>query len=781
MIWPFKKVDEKKDILINYKPSIYSDLNTIQKLDEQFKGEVEQKKVTFPSQLGEEHPFDFKQMEELYKKFGFYTAIVDKYIDYIWGPGFYIKCDDERGKEIIEQFMTDVDFATIGRAWTKEGLNKGSGFMEIGGNKKEGVKGLKTLNANYMYVERDKKGVVEGYNQYKGGFDKFAKEKVISFEKDQIAHFSFNIVGDSAYGLGIGITGMKLVDDWLLMNNSRHQLMSKKANAPLHVQLGIIDGDTKILPTSEDIAAFGKDLETMSNKTNWTTGPDVNFKVIDFGDVGDKFDSTQDSDLDMMFYAFQMPPVLMGKANVPEGIAKVQMDAFQRRIQSIQAEIEKVIEQKIFKRVLVANGLDVDIEFEWGTPSVMETEGRLKLVTDMLKSSSTGEAMRLVLEDEFINLLKLDKDEWEKLRLEQDNDEEEERKRLEAQPQPIVPGQNKSFPQPVVPKAEQPKQPKPEEILKDFIKILSEQEQKRNDIFIQQQQSLTEEQKKKEELNLDFIKQIISQMQEQQKEIRVDSKIEQDIEVIKQTIEQKPKTIKQKLKKTSLLPAFRITRKTESYEKKIPTLHIKREKDKENYEYIKLKNIEEGILDINDIQEWLGFNYKDYLGQIKKVLSAYEFNQLKAVTEAELAAGYLSETQVTKLKGIIDNGFTKGTGLKAMARQVDKQVGVKDLYRMTAEGELKLGVSGLPILSRSADKRAIGIVRTEVTRLANAGAVKYYKENGVNSIKHVASFGNRTCEQCAALDGTIYKIGEEPGLPVHPLCRCTYSPVVELK
>jgi len=37
---------------------------------------------------------------------------------------------------------------------------------------------------------------------------------------------------------------------------------------------------------------------------------------------------------------------------------------------------------------------------------------------------------------------------------------------LESQPQPIVPGQNKKFPQKVAPKAEQPKQPKPEEKFK---------------------------------------------------------------------------------------------------------------------------------------------------------------------------------------------------------------------------------------------------------------------------------------------------------------------------
>ena len=127
----------------------------------------------------------------------------------------------------------------------------------------------------------------------------------------------------------------------------------------------------------------------------------------------------------------------------------------------------------------------------------------------------------------------------------------------------------------------------------------------------------------------------------------------------------------------------------------------------------------------------------------------------------------------------MNNGFAKGQSMSEMAKQVDIKVKPKDLLRME-DGKLKVGAAGLPILARSKEKRAIGIVRTETTRLANQGAVKYYKENNVKSIKHIASYGKRTCEVCASLDGTIYKIGEEPGLPVHPLCRCSYSPVVEL-
>ena len=791
MKWnPFKT---KEVAELDYKP-VLGGLNElgIVNLQEQFKGEVDREKIRFPAELGEEHPFEFSMMEKLYKTFGLYTAIIDKYVDFVWGSGFYIECDDERAKTIIEDFMQDVNFDNVGRAWTKEALNKGNGFIEIGGSKKEGVKGLKILNANNMYVVRDNKGKIEGYNQYKGGFKGFnldrlqREQKVIPFTPDQIAHVPFNIVGDNAYGIGIGYSNMQLIDNLLRNSRDLHWLTERKANSPLQAKLGKVDGNIKIIPKSTDIDAFGKKMEIMSKKTNWATDDLVELKVVDFGNIGGKFDTILKHDMEMLLYAFQIPAVVMGMANINEGIARAQMDAFQRRVQSIQAELEKIIEEKIFKRVLNANGLDVHVEFEWGTPSVLQVEARMKLIAEMMKSPTISGAMNDMLEDEMVNLLKLDADEWEKLKLEQEKREEEEREREEERPQPIVPGQNKGFPQPVQPKAEQPKQPKPEEFFKPFIDVLIKQEKERNEQLLKQHQLSSEEQKRKQEQDSEFIKSIIKQMQELSKprEVEYSTDLKKELQDIKDKLE-KPKNVKQKLlKRTSLLPSFRITRKTESVEVEEPKLivKIKRKKENQNYEYIKeCAHCTESWENINDIEEWLGFNYKKYLKQINIILMSYGFDQIKAVNEIELQAGYLSETQVESLRKILDNGFAKGQGIREMVKQVDKKVGLKDLYRMTAEGEIKVGASGLPILSRSAEKRAIGIVRTEVTNLANRGANQYYKENGIKQVRWIASFGERTCAECEALDGQIFGIDEGPRPALHSLCRCTTAPVTELK
>jgi len=695
MVWPFtKEVKESSVINFDYNPTINSGVDVSRLLTEQFKGEVESNKIKFPAELGEEHPFDFKEMETLYKKFGFFTAVVDKYVDFVVGPGFFIKCDDERAKEIIEDFMVDVNLDTLLRAWCKEALVKGNGFMEIGGSKKEGVKGLKVLNANYMYAMRDNKGVVKGYNQYKGAFDRFAKNKVINFVPENIAHIPFNVVGDCAYGQGIGYSSLIDVNNLLQDEKDMHTINGRKANAPLHAQLGKVDGDIRIIPKPEDVTAFGQKLEIMSSKTEWATDPLVNFKVIDFGNVGDKFASILEHDMAKLMYDYQIPPELMGMANIPEGMAKVRMDSFQRRIQSIQAELEKIIEEKIFKRVLNANDFDVHVEFEWGAPSTVAVESRMQLIAELIKSPTTSVVFKDMLESEMVNLLKLDKDEYEEMK----NEEEELEREMERQ-QPLVPGQNQGFPQkPVVP-AQQPPQPRPEA-----------------------------------KADIDISEKCKSGKKKPPRITEIKKKINKSVSKIK------------------------------------------------NYEYEKdCPHCTESWDNFNTIEEWLGFNYKEYLGFILTALSKYDFEFIKAVNEAQIEAGYLTESQIGEVRKVLDNGFRKGESIKIMAEKIDKNVGLKDLYRMTDKKEIKLGAAGLPILAKSAEKRSMGIVRSEVTRMSNKGAEDFFADKGIKHERWVASYGDRTCPDCEALNNQIFEVYNHPELPLHTNCRCMLVPVEGVK
>ena len=416
----------------SYTPSIYVSNDFNPNATEQFKGQVPKNEIKFPKELGEVHPFDYTITEGLYKKFGLVTGVIDKYIDFVVGPGFFVTSEDERAQQIIEDFMKDTNFDTLLRAWLKEALLKGTGYLELGGTKSKVPQGMKILNANYMYIKRDDEGNIEGYNQFIGKTDHFNIDKITAFKPHEVSHLSINKVGDNEYGFGIIYPGVVNIDRLIGNENEMQTLLKRKANAPIHAKLGNPNGTMQ--PTPEDVTAFGQKLEWLNNKHEWATDSLVDMKVLDFGAIGEKFDFVLNHDLDMLIFTFQIPEVLMGKGSIPEGLAKVQMDAFERRIQSIQAETEKVIENEIFSRVLQANGLDSDVEFEWGTPSRTETNERLKQITELLKLPTLSPTAIEMLEKETIRLLNLNVEELEEA-------EEERKKEEEENKQPPVPGQ----------------------------------------------------------------------------------------------------------------------------------------------------------------------------------------------------------------------------------------------------------------------------------------------------------------------------------------------------
>ncbi len=614
--------------------------------NEKFKGTIEQDKLNY-SEIGEAHPFDFSVTEGIFKKFGFANGVVNKYIDFIVGPGFYVTGKNDDAVKLIQDFILEVNFDTVLREWVKEALVK-NGFLELGGKIDEPIKGVKILDAKTMYIKRDNKGNVTGFTQYRGNKMNYNKAKATPFKPFQVAHLDFNSIGDMAYGLGIIFPALTTINNLLQNESDLHMLMNRKANAPYHVKMGGVVGGKYFKPDPKAVAQFGKDLEWLNNKHEWVTDGLTEISVINFGNIGEKFAEVLKYDIEMLFYIFQIPSVLMGTANINEGIAKVQIDAFERRIKSFQSEIEKVVEQKIFKRILMSAGISEHVEFHWGRPSNAERYQRIDKITELLKTP-ISESLNLLLEQDVVRTLELNEEEYLKLSKGDKQQNDIQKKKELQRRQPVIPGQNA---------------------------------------------------------------------------------------------------------------------------KPIQGEHF------ENCGCDDCLSIEEYDEKYNTIHEWLGFNYGTYVKNITAFIKKYSYDLVAGNTVTEIKAGKFSAPQIKKLKEILTTGFQKGQSISQMVSEVNKNVKPKDLLKV--ENDKIVKKEGKAVVVRHADKRAINIVRTEVTRAANAGAIEQYKADKFKQIKWVASFGSRTCPVCSGYDGEIFDIGNEPAIPQHSQCRCTVVPVTEL-
>lgn len=400
-------------------------------LSEKLKALALDKETTFPKGLGVQHPFNFDDADKLYKRDGLVAGIVNKIVDAIIGD-FYVEVDDNNAKELINSFVHNTNFINNIREWVLEGVLKGNGFLRIDLEDKQ----LRTISANNMYVQRDKFGKVENYKQYLGNWTtgKLKEKKIIPFEEKEIAHLKINSLPGDAYGCGIVWPNERRVDNMMQNEDDWHQLVKRKAGAPIHAKVGV-PGES-VQP--EDVDRFKTDLQYMNNRTEWVTDANVDMKVLDFGKIGENFVSSLQHDYRMVLAGMEMPEVMMGSGQLNEGIAKVQQETFQRKIKSIRKQIEELIEEKIFKPLLNKNGLDLRPEFVWNLPGETEINERILRVKELL-SMNISENMRRQLELELARLFNFEELQDLLPKPEKGADEEKRQEEEEIE-QPEVPG-----------------------------------------------------------------------------------------------------------------------------------------------------------------------------------------------------------------------------------------------------------------------------------------------------------------------------------------------------
>ena len=382
-------------------------------------------RLNFLSKLGDEHPYNFAKARAAYLTVPIITGAIDKFVDFATASGFYVKCEDERAEQILTDFMNDMEFNTLLRRIIRDVLLYGNSFVEIVREKQQ-IAELKALNPEHIYVRRDKFGTILGYTQWFEGLG-LRLANAIQFEPDEIAHFTWNKIGDSAYGFGIVFPHLDVISQKLSLEKDMKTIFERKANPYFLFKIG---SDT--FPAQQaDIDNLKADLESLKANQDFVGNHTWDIRVIEPSALGEKFTAPFEHYENQLIYGLQIPQVLMGKGNIAEGLAKVQLDAFERKIKSLQEEIEKTIEQNILRPVLAANGFPNErVEFEWGQPSQDDVKDELLRITELLKIPSISPALKTALEMRLVELMKLDVKEEEL---------EGRDAGLEQQPQPRVP------------------------------------------------------------------------------------------------------------------------------------------------------------------------------------------------------------------------------------------------------------------------------------------------------------------------------------------------------
>lgn len=340
---------------------------------------------------GEPHPVKFELLEKIRRKDPRVAASIKKTVNMVVGPGFYVTSDKKRVAKNANEFMKRVNFDLFLRTVCNQMLTYGNCFVEKVKVGRKLVK-LKILNPSTMYVRMNDKGLVEGYTQRLGDSIK----EVEKFKPNEITHFKHNLVrGDEPYGNSLIEPILKSVEYNLNMEHNMSVILERKANAPLVVKVG-----SDMFPAQDaDITAWQDKLQIINETTEWAVNHVTDIDVVDF----------KSKMLDLKPYdehfsrniqaGLMVPTVLLGEGNVPEGLANTQMKDFMLHAKSIQAEMEKYLEQDIFFELTGEL-----INWNWGEFHVDDIYKQLDVFSRVLGNELTPD-VRSVIETRILRLL----------------------------------------------------------------------------------------------------------------------------------------------------------------------------------------------------------------------------------------------------------------------------------------------------------------------------------------------------------------------------------------
>ena len=119
----------------------------------------------------------------------------------------------------------------------------------------------------------------------------------------------------------------------------------------------------------------------------------------------------------------------------------------------------------------------------------------------------------------------------------------------------------------------------------------------------------------------------------------------------------------------------------------------------------------------------------------------------------------ITKTMDQQISRILAQGIGEGRGPAELARQINERVE-------------KIGIT-----------RARVLARTEIVSAHAEASLNSYEEAGLENVEVEVEFttagDNAVCPECDALAGKVFIIAESRGMiPVHPSCRCAFSPVI---
>ena len=332
----------------------------------------------------------FKDYIEAYEKDPDIAASVDFLTNQIVAPGFYTESDDPKAKELVDAFCAEVGMDELLFKVVKELVLAGNSFVRYDLDRRGRLQGLIHLKlSGIKRVQKDKntnKPIAYIYSP-----DGSVEKRIPA---EEIIHFAWNTIDGSVLGCGIArqlleprqitldtgetVTVSSLLKHKWRMEWTMQRLLERYVSRFIYRFPGIPESvlKEKIIPyiqslkPGQDFITNARELEVKQLKID----PRANFEAY----INYLHNET--------LAGLRTPVVkLFTTPGFTEASARAAVEAAEHHVRAIQRYVKRVVENKIFRRLLEDYGFNWDesmVKLNWGLPERPEIS-----LSDIFKAS----------------------------------------------------------------------------------------------------------------------------------------------------------------------------------------------------------------------------------------------------------------------------------------------------------------------------------------------------------------------------------------------------------
>jgi len=340
----------------------------------------------WPSKAGEKPTVSFEALVEIYLCDPAARAAVDFLADQTVGMGFYTTADDEKAKQIVDDFNASVNLDGLLQKATREVVAYGNCFWEK--IEPEKLANLKLLPITSIdKVLRDQYGEVQAYKQTfrYGGKD---------LQPNRVIHFCWNPVNGEAFGTGIlySIASAMTTDE----NETRPSFVSMKAGIEKSMTEIVrkYAGPTEIwkFPGAKDDKAqeYAGQVKNIPREGARfvTNAKDVEVQTVTV-DPRSRFDAYIEHMWNQFILGLQTPlPKLFTTPGFTEASARAAIEVAERKVLALKRFIKRMVEHEVFEPVIrqaELNPAEANCRLNWGMPEKPDINALLPILAQIAR------------------------------------------------------------------------------------------------------------------------------------------------------------------------------------------------------------------------------------------------------------------------------------------------------------------------------------------------------------------------------------------------------------